>query len=199
MQKIGIYAGAFDPVHEGHVVFAKEAAEQAGLDRVYFLVEPRPRHKQGVKALEHRAAMVQLAIADEPALGVIMLDQQRFTVHDTWPVLRERFKGAELSMLMGEDVFRRLSYWPRIDEIITEVRFVVGMRAGYADDLHDHLQTLSEIKALHLTYDVFTTHASHHASTNIRAALRQGQTPDGLHPAVVAYIRGNGLYSSESV
>lgn len=199
MQRIGIYAGAFDPVHEGHVAFAKEAVEQAGLDRVYFLVEPQPRHKQGVKALEHRVAMVRLAIADEPHLGMIMLDQRRFTIHDTWPVLRDRFKGAELSMLMGEDVFRRLSHWPRIDEIITEVRFVVGLRSDYAGNLHDHLQTLAEIKALNLSYDVFTTHASRHTSSKIRSALRGGQTPNGLHPAVITYIRDNRLYSSESV
>ncbi|MEI9913739.1 MAG: adenylyltransferase/cytidyltransferase family protein [Candidatus Saccharibacteria bacterium] len=38
-RKIGIYAGSFDPIHLGHITFALQAIEQAGLDKVYFLPE----------------------------------------------------------------------------------------------------------------------------------------------------------------
>jgi nicotinate-nucleotide adenylyltransferase len=195
MQKIGIYSGAFDPVHDGHVAFAKEAIVKTGLDRVYFLVEPRPRHKQGVKALEHRIAMVQFAIAAEEKLGLLVLDQQRFTVHETWPVIRERFRGADVSMLMGEDVFSRLSHWPRIDELITTVRFIVGIRNSH-NELRDHLEVVAETKALQLHYETFRTDKSLHASSHIRGVLRRGGMPEGIHPSVLEYIRQNGLYFS---
>src|SRR5688572_27140829 len=102
--KIGIYSGTFDPIHLGHVAFAKEALKQCGLEKVYFLVEPRPRRKQGVKALEHRQAMVELAIAKEPALGSIILDHARFSVRQTLPVLQARFEGSEIVFLMGDDM-----------------------------------------------------------------------------------------------
>ncbi|MCA9332160.1 adenylyltransferase/cytidyltransferase family protein, partial [Candidatus Saccharibacteria bacterium] len=52
MKKVGIYAGSFDPIHKGHIALAEQAIQQCGQDKVFFMVEPRPRRKQGVKALE---------------------------------------------------------------------------------------------------------------------------------------------------
>ena len=198
MHKVGIYAGAFDPIHMGHVAFAKQAIKEAGLDKVYLLVEPHPRHKQGVKAMEHRVAMVELAIANEPALGLIDLQQARFTIHETWPRLQARFKGAELTMLMGEDVFMRLSHWPRIETIATEVKFVVGLRQHDEAAFRAHLQTISKTKHLTLEYQLFTSDHPGYASRKIRASLRAGETPTCLHPDVLAYIQTKRLYADVS-
>lgn len=197
-QRIGIYAGAFDPVHNGHVAFAKEAMQKAHLERVYFLVEPRPRHKQGVKSLTHRMAMVEIAIADESALGQVVLDQDRFTVYETWPLLQSRFEGAQLFMLMGEDVFRRVAQWPRIDELVTSVQFIVGLRKGHNEaELREHFAMLERTKALRLHYDIFRAEHSSVSSTGVRSSLRKGRIPIDIHPEVAAYIEANQLYASE--
>lgn len=197
--KIGIYSGSFDPVHEGHISFALEAAEQCGLDKVYFLVEPQPRHKQGVKAFEHRVQMLQLAISQQPRLGSVILDQERFSVLETWPLLRQRFAGAELSMLMGDDVFMRLSHWPRVDELITSVRFVVGMRHADEAAIRAHLSVIEQTRALRLRYCLFRPSAHTFSSTTIRSALRHGTAVRGLAPAVEAYIREHNLYIPDEV
>jgi nicotinate-nucleotide adenylyltransferase len=196
-QRIGIYAGAFDPVHDGHIAFAKTAIAKAGLDRVYLLAEPRPRHKQGVKALEHRMAMIEHAIARESGLGQIVLDQARFTAHETWPLLESRFAGAQLFMLMGEDIFKRLIHWPRIDELVTSAHFIVGLRDGHDEtDLRTHLGVLEQTKALDLHYDIFRVSPPVYDSRQIRATLRSGKVPKGLHPDVLTYIEAHQLYSS---
>ena len=197
MQKIGIFSGAFDPIHDGHIAFAQEAIDQAGLSKIFFLIEPRPRHKQGVKAFEHRVEMVRLAIADYPRFGLIMLDQPRFNVHETWPQLQARFEGASLSMLMGEDVFSRLSYWPHVDELITNVTFVVGVRHGTMTQLQDHLHVIERTRHVRLKWRMFQPSQSMQTSTRVRAALRQGTVPRGIAPKVLAYIKDNGLYSRE--
>ena len=67
--RVGIYPGAFDPVHKGHIAFALAAITAHQLDKVFFLPEPSPRHKQGVKALDHRVEMVRLATANDPRIG----------------------------------------------------------------------------------------------------------------------------------
>jgi len=198
MQKIGIYSGTFDPVHDGHVAFAKEAAKQAGLDKVYFLVEPCPRYKQGVRAFEHRVAMMQLAIADEPGLGTIVLEQQRFTVHETWPVLADRFGSAQLNFLMGEDVFLHLSHWPHVDELAGSVRFVVGLRNRTAQDMREHLAVVEQTKGLHVSYMLFTPSRSNLSSTKIRLSYRRGIAREGLSRKVEAYIAQEGLYTPNS-
>lgn len=196
MKRVGIYSGAFDPIHNGHVAFALEAVAEAHLDKVFFLVEPSPRHKQGVKAFEHRLAMVKLAIHDHHELGVVVLDQARFSVHETWPVLQARFADTELSMLMGSDVFARLSHWPRIDELITSATFVVGVREQ-SDALAEHLAMIEKTRHLKLHYRTFNSKFFSESSSHIRQQLRGGIVPDGIDQRVEAYIRKHQLYSSE--
>lgn len=199
-QRIGIYAGAFDPIHEGHIAFAKEALQEAHLDRIYFLVEANPRHKQGVKALDHRIAMVECAIRGESKLGLVVLDQARFTVYETWPLLQSRFDGAKLCMLMGEDVFKRLTQWPRIEGLVTSTECIVGLRAGHDEqEVQGHFAMLAQTKGLKLQYHIFRAIHSQVSSRHIRASLRQGKIPDGLHPGVLAYIKAHRLYASELI
>ncbi|MBI3337871.1 adenylyltransferase/cytidyltransferase family protein [Candidatus Saccharibacteria bacterium] len=119
--RIGIYSGTFDPVHDGHIAFANAALKQCNLDKIFFLVEPRPRRKQGVKAFEHRTEMVRLAIKNEHSLGSIVLNQQRFTPADTLPLLTERFKGADLYMLIGDDMLDHLAGWPHVECLLQSV------------------------------------------------------------------------------
>lgn len=194
---IGIYAGTFDPIHTGHVQFALEAIKQTGLDMVYFLVEPRPRHKQGVKAFEHRVDMVHLAIQDQPKLGSLVLKQARFTVHETWPVLKRRFDGSRLSMLMGNDVFSRLSDWPKLDEIVGDAEFIVGIREEAQHDIAEHVRVIEYTKHVNIHYMTFHSPLSKESSRKIRNELRRGTIPEGLDPRVVGYIREHELYSAD--
>ncbi len=196
IKRVGIYAGAFDPVHDGHLAFARAAAAEAKLDKVFFVVEPRPRHKQGVKAASHRIAMVQLAIKDDPLFGVLILDDARPSILETWPHLQARFADAEVVVLMGDDVFKRLSHWPRVDGLVTGVRFAVGVREGKLKDLKDHLTVIAETRALGFQYNVFVAPLEHVSSVTLRRQLRSGTRPTGLANAVWRYIQTEGLYSA---
>lgn len=196
-KRVGIYSGTFDPVHDGHIAFAEAAIAEAHLDRVFFLVEPRPRRKQGVKAFEHRVAMVKLAIAKHPKLGVIMLEQSRFTVHETLPVLTARFKGAELSMLMGDDVLKHLTSWPHVEELVSSVKIVIGLRENSTRVVAEQLKNLQNIRNFTPDLQVFRTNASEYNSTKIRRSLRYGREVSGLDPKVLQYIQREGLYTPQ--
>lgn len=197
--KVGIYSGAFDPVHNGHVQFALDAARVGGLDKVFFLVEPRPRHKQGVKAMEHRVAMVKLAVQTHANLGIIVLDQQRFTVHDTWPKLQARLQGADISMIMGNDVFGHLSHWPQLDMLSASATFLVGLRGGAVPEVARHVTMIEHSRHVRLCYKVFASDLPTVASRTIRAHLRQGVVPDVLDARVAAYIAKYKLYTDTDV
>lgn len=194
MKKVGIFSGTFDPVHEGHVSFVREALKLSKLDKVFFLVEPNPRRKQGVKSFQHRVNMVRLAIEDESKLGLIILEQARFTVPETMPILKSRFKGAKLCLLMGEDVIYNLASWPHADRLIEDVHFMIGTRRSERD-LQKHIKAIEQAKGKPLSHSVFRTAESKLSSTAVRAKLRKGQQPKGVHPEVLAYIELNGLYS----
>ena len=195
MKKVGIFSGTFDPIHDGHISFALEAAQKAGLDKVFFLPEPRPRRKQGVKALEHRVRMVQLAVEKYAQLGVIVLEQTRFTSHETLPLLQARFKGAQLYMLMGEDMLNHLVDWPHVDELINNVHFVIGLRHRDVDDIKALVKNLETTRGLKFVYDIFQTKWSSVSSSNVRQTLRRGGMPRSMNNEVINYVQANELYS----
>ncbi len=197
IKRVGIFSGSFDPVHDGHIAFAEAAIKQCKLDKVFFLVEPRPRRKQGVKALEHRSAMVRIALKHHPHLGSILLHQSRFTVQDTMPVLQARFKGAELFMLLGDDFFTHLSSWPQLDDLVNSVRFIVGTRSHSRSEIDRHVRNIEKTKGLSFNFHLITTPVSSQSSRAIRQQFKKNQPVTGLAPDVQRYILRHQLYASK--
>jgi nicotinate-nucleotide adenylyltransferase len=195
LKQIGIFAGTFDPIHKGHIAFA-QAALDAGLEKVMFLVEPRPRRKQGVRALEHRIAMVQLAIQDHESMGSIILEQARFTPHETLPVLQNRFKGYQLVLLFGDDVITHIAHWPHIRELVNSVGLMIAARHGDEANLALTFQTIEATQNLTFNYQFIDPKCPDIASSNIRLQLKKRQQPAEIPEAVWRYIRSHRLYAS---
>ncbi|MDO4853206.1 MAG: adenylyltransferase/cytidyltransferase family protein, partial [Clostridia bacterium] len=45
-ERIGILGGTFQPIHNGHLLLAKHAKDVLSLDRVLFLIDRIPPHKE---------------------------------------------------------------------------------------------------------------------------------------------------------
>lgn len=197
VKKVGIYSGTFDPIHNGHIAFALEAAQQCNLDKVFFLTEPRPRRKQGIKAFEHRTAMITIAIQDYNQLGSVVLNQARFTPRETMPVLLERFKGAELYMLMGDDLLDHFasSDWPHIEELVQNIKFIIGVRKYDEKQINSMIKTLEQVKGLKIKYKLFYPTKYEISSSQIKSGIKRRHNYEHVDPRVADYIRANGLYS----
>lgn len=196
MKKVGIYAGSFDPVHNGHIAFAFTALQECDLDRVFFLVEPEPRHKQGVKAYSHRIEMVKRAIGKRTELATIELHQARFSVDTTLPQLQSRFKGAEITILMGDDVLGHLTRWPHVAHLLDAVSFLIGARLYTTAEIDRTVALIEDSRGIRLRHTVVRNTYPRISSQAVRAALRHGHTPRSIDSAVLAYIRQNKLYAS---
>lgn len=198
MKKIGIYSGTFDPIHNGHLAFADTTLKH-GLDKVYFLVEPRPRRKQGVRAYEHRLAMTKLAAKHAAGLGVIQLEQAQFTPHETLPLLAARFKDSELVLLFGDDVIQHmvdhLAQWPHLDEIAQNASLLIAARRHQTKELAERIKSLRQYGVL-FNFDFVEPHAREASSSKIRLALKRGKEPVGLPKTVLGYAVKNKLYIS---
>src|SRR6266508_4022655 len=73
---IGLFGGAFNPPHLGHVELARRALEEFNLDKLLVLVSDDPGHKPVESPLEQRLALARLAFAGLPRTEVIA-DQYR--------------------------------------------------------------------------------------------------------------------------
>lgn len=192
-RKIGIFSGTFDPIHKGHITFALEAAEAAGLDFVYFLPDVIPHHKSGVTHYAHRVAMLKLALRPYQVLRVMELSDKRFTVARTLPKLQRMFAGDELHLLLGTDVLEALrgGHWPHSERLLAQVRLVAGVRTGH--ELERARQILATIQPHGLAIESGRAQASSRA---IRNALHAGNDHHELLDSLRTYIAEHWLYAS---
>ncbi len=134
--KLGFYGGTFDPIHHGHLLLAREAVEQLGLDRLYFIPNQLSPHKREAPPAPAalRAELIRAAIADEPRFDIEECELSRpgpsYTV-DTMLELKERFgPEATLYYLIGDDNLPQLHTWHRIEDLHRLVTFVILSRSG---------------------------------------------------------------------
>ena len=126
MVRYGIYGGAFDPIHLGHLLLAESCLRQAKLDRVVFVptgVSPHRAGKERYRAsTEDRLTMIESAITgyDEFLVSRYEVDrlETSYTV-DTLQYFHRTFALVEpqLFLLMGGDMFNDLPNWREVGEI----------------------------------------------------------------------------------
>ncbi len=193
-ENIGLYGGSFDPVHNGHLILARDAVEQLGLSRLIFIPAAISPHKLGRAPGAPggwRLRMLQAAVAGEERFAVDGLELERagpsYTV-DTIHALRAQAPpGATFFYLIGEDNLPLLHTWHRIDELRALVRFVVCRR---------HAPNLPAGQAP-ATGDAFpvVTRWVDISSTEIRNRVANGRQIRYLVPeAVDAIITAEQLY-----
>jgi nicotinate-nucleotide adenylyltransferase len=183
---VGIFGGAFDPPHIGHLALARAAVEHFGLDGLLVLVVEDPGHKRTTTSAEARLELAHLAFEDVPGAEV-ELDRHARTVDS----LEER-RLEDAVFLIGADELADFPRWKSPERVLELVRLGVALRPGVPEDqLRDvraHLPAPSRI-------EYFEMEPVAVSSTEIRGRLARGESVDGLVPAKVAdAIVRFGLY-----
>lgn len=197
-KKIGILGGTFDPIHCGHMIIARSAMEQYGLDEVRFMTGGNPPHKSGneITPALMRHGMVKRAVEDEPLFFAddheVLKETYSYTA-ETLEELRGKYGDAEIYFIIGEDSLADLPDWYRPDRILENCILLVYPR-GHADEL-DRL--IAERKKV-LGGDIRKIDAPVFgvSSTQIRERAEAGLSLKYLVPDnVIKYIRENKLYT----
>jgi nicotinate-nucleotide adenylyltransferase len=193
--RVGIYAGTFDPVHSGHIAFALQALQAAGLDKIYFLPERRPRNKQQVEHFGHRVGMLKRALQPHPQFEVLEFVDVNFSVERTLPQLRRQFPDAQLVFLFGSDIVPGLADWPNAARLLKGTELVIGIRSRDSRAaLHKIIEAWTSQPS---AVTMFESYAPDVSSAVVREAMRQGQTAiPGLLTSVERYSDRHWLYVS---
>jgi len=196
---VGVLGGTFDPIHNGHLVAAEEVRAQLRLDRVVFVPAGLPPHKltDYISPVDHRLAMVQLAVASNPYFTVSRVDIDRFgpcyTV-DTIELLRDEWGGdVELYFIMGSDSLADIVIWHKPERLIRLCRLVIMERPGYRVDMEQLEHLLPGITS---RVHFINSPQLDISSTDIQRRVRKGlpikyQVPE----AVEDYIHKHELYT----
>jgi nicotinate-nucleotide adenylyltransferase len=134
--KIGIFGGAFNPIHYGHLRTAEEVFEILSLDKVFFIPSGNPPFKKPELAKAcHRYEMVKAAIEDNPHFKLSNIEMKTrgksYSV-DTITKLSNRYKKSEFFFILGIDAFLDLPSWKHPQRLIKLTNFVVISRPGYS-------------------------------------------------------------------
>jgi nicotinate-nucleotide adenylyltransferase len=198
MHTIGIFGGTFDPPHIGHLILAAEAYAQLGLDRLLWVLTPDPPHKQDrvITLLEHRLAMIRLALADAPEFELSTVEMDRPGPHyalDTVKIIADQNPGANLVYLMGGDSLRDLPLWHLPADFVKACAFIGVMRRPgdniYLPGLEEEFPGLtSKVRFVEAPLLDIAAH-------EIRTRIATGQPfRYFLPPGVYAYILNHNLY-----
>ena len=210
-----LYGGTFDPVHHGHLAIARAARDVLQAD-VTLLPARDPPHKHATGAdAGQRAAMLGLALASEPGLGVDLRELRRdgpsYTV-DTLAELRAELGDAvPLAWLVGADSLRQLDAWSRWRQLFELAHLVAVQRPGepldatqlaqaapeVAREIGDRQRALAELHACPAGGFAWLPLPGLRAesSTDIRRRIREGDAwRDRVPGAVAAFIDHHGLY-----
>ncbi len=197
-ETIGIYGGAFDPPHIGHLILAAEAQAQLGLDRLLWLPTPEPPHKTGrdVTPFHHRLEMLRRALSGLPGFEISTIEMERPGPHytlDTLKILGTQFPAADFVLLIGGDSLRDFPTWHRPLDVLAVCRFVGVMRRPGASADTDALE--KGLPGLGAKTRFIDTPQLDISSSVIRSrVLSGGHYRYYLHPEVYQYIEEHRLY-----
>jgi nicotinate-nucleotide adenylyltransferase len=179
---VGLFGGAFDPPHRGHVGLVRRAKEELGLNEVVVLVSAHPGHKSVETPADVRLEMARAAFPDE----TVLLDENARTID----LLRAHPEWDDAWFVIGADQFADFLSWKEPDEVLRRVKLAVGTRTGFPlDRVREVLDGLAQPERVRL-FDMEPVPA---ASRDLRRHLVEADVP----PAVAEIVRREGLYQAE--
>jgi nicotinate-nucleotide adenylyltransferase len=212
--RLGLYGGAFNPIHRCHLVVAETVYRRLRLDRILFIPTGDPPHKPPSEFFPavHRLEMVRLAIAPFPYFELSEIETSRSTKSYSIDTIREIKKlypsDTDLVFIIGLDAFLELPTWKDPAGLSAACDFAVVSRPGssfksikgmpllFNEDqtLLDSLDSgLEEVARLRLTTGrsiwAITMLPCNVSAQAIRQRLRNKQNlENSLPPSVESYI-----------
>jgi nicotinate-nucleotide adenylyltransferase len=190
---VGLFGGAFDPPHNGHLALADAAIDHFDLERIVVLPTGSPPHKRSETDPWTRFRLAAAAFKGRANVQLNAHELEREGPSYTVDTVRwaETIWPAAV-FLIGADEFADFLAWKEPDGVLEHARLGVATRPGYPRErLESVLAALERADRVEL----FTIPEVPTSSSDIRERVRRGEPIDELVPPAVAQaIAAAGLY-----
>jgi nicotinate-nucleotide adenylyltransferase len=200
MKRIGFIGGSFNPVHSGHIVFARHFIAQLHLNKCIFIPAAASPFKAEkiIASPVHRVQMLQFAIHGQPDMEYSSIELDRggisYTI-DTVHALEKAYPGDLLYMLIGQDQASLFHLWKEWQLIAQKVQLCIVRRH---EPECDEAAVNTLLESIHCKAVWLDAPQIDISSTQIRSYRRDGQSISGLVPQrVEQYILENRLYEQD--
>lgn len=135
MKRVGIYGGAFNPVHVGHKHVVNYILKQNIVDEVWIV--PSYRHFHGKQMTSHsdRCMMCELMFADMDNVRLLDIDSAFSYIYPEYDGSTIEFMKylrksvdkdpQDFYIIIGQDNAVSMSTWNRSDELISSEKFII--------------------------------------------------------------------------
>ena len=196
---IGVFGGAFNPIHTGHLLLAEYIREEFKLEKVVFVPAGKPPHKQDneMASAQHRYNMVQLAISQNPFFEISSTEIDRkgtSYTSDTLKEMKDCYPDRKIGFICGADSIVNLTTWHNISEIFALSELIVAGRKDVQDAEFQSQLCLFEDQ-YNAKFHFASTPLIEISSTLIRKRLNNGLSIRYMVPdKVFNYIQLHMLY-----
>ncbi|MBR5455201.1 MAG: nicotinate (nicotinamide) nucleotide adenylyltransferase [Rikenellaceae bacterium] len=194
-QRVALYFGSFNPIHNGHIAIAEHVVDQGLCDMLVMIVSPQNPLKQATDLAPDlaRFEMVEAACASSkhpvrivPSAIEFVLPRPSYTIDTLRALEQERGDDMEFSVIMGGDLAEQLPRWKEWQTLLQNYPIYMYPREGVTSTPYPEITMLEGAPELPFS------------STDVRERLKRGESIDDMVPAAVAkYIADNGLWKKQ--
>lgn len=160
-EKIILFGGSFDPIHNGHLKVAQTAKEALRADKVIFVLSKNPQYKKVSDAF-NRLNMLKLALKERDNFYIDEYElncqeQYTYSINTVKHFLKVYPKEKyELYFLIGFDEVNFLNKWHEIEELAKLIQFVAVARPGYPKN-HELIKKYNVKVIFDMNYNLSST------------------------------------------
>ena len=127
--KILIFGGTFNPIHNGHLILAEHCINEEGFDKVVFIPTMNPYYKDTLD-FDTRLKMLKMAIKDNDKFAYSSIEKRYNLEGKLYLILEKisKLSDDDITILIGSDSLMNLDWWYKIDEILKKYKILVLKR-----------------------------------------------------------------------
>lgn len=148
-EKIGLYFGSFNPIHNGHLTLADYILKNTELEKIWFVVSPQNPLKSLSSLLDNKTRLDLVKLAIEGNDNFIASDVEFFLSYPSYTIntlnyLSQTYPEKEFALIIGQDNLVNFHKWKDNQKILDQYHIFVYPRENceyspLQDNNHIHL------------------------------------------------------------
>jgi len=210
---IGLFGGAFDPIHNAHISIAEKCVEEIGLQKIIFIPTGSSANNKKLTNYKHRLEMINL-ICNNPNFQVSDFEIREYInkkkISYTIDTLRffSKQKKCTFFFILGSDAFSSINSWHKWKELLKYSHIIIIERANnklYSDNMPTEVQAffennltkdINDLKKYSKGYIfVLPIPMYKYSSSEVKSNLKNNTEIKSMLPKIVQeYISSHKLY-----
>ena len=207
IKRLGIFGGAFDPVHKGHTQSLKFINDLKIVDEVYVIPNFASPHDKDIRSSgSHRLKMLEMAFNEFENIKINEFElnnKKKSYSYETLNSFKQLFPDRHFSLIIGLDSLHSFTTWKNWEEILSLCSLLV---LGRTLNKNKKLDKALESRITLDIDDFFSEHGKifrlgndfiNVSSSEIRKKIKNDESLEGLlDQNVQEYIQDMSLYKN---